>query len=337
MWLKKVAELIMDDENGLEGISEHKWRDIGHSEISDLRPVLPWMEEYYDQEGQEIPHQTPYHQESIIEHIRRVVQEVKAIGMFKNKPLLADLLAISAVFHDHWKIRTRAPKIKFQCSICGNQTGKNTTPCRNCGANEQMQQVETMGYHEHETLGAKEENLFPRLQQFNIPHRYFEIIQLLIRNHLKMHEIIGQISSGSVNEEKMSRSLNKIFGNLPPNFNLLDVIQMAVALSLADDKGRDTDKPTDVANRGELSPQEIVLNLSQMIMEIMNKNFSSQQRKTELLSDDLSKVAIFLANNGIAIDLPDISTKNELFSALASSGNKDIIQEIINMLNKEHS
>lgn len=333
MWLKFAQENNKDFSSPF-GMP---WREVGEAELLEHQKHFPWMEEYYAQDGTEIPHESDYHQESLIEHIRMVPQQIKNLGQYKDNPLVADLLGVAGILHDHWKIRSREPKIKYRCQNCKSLATNPNTPCANCGGEKDQNPTTLMGYHGHEEAGARDQNLFPLLSQMGMPKQYWPQVQLLIRHHLTMHEILQTIQDEQPISEKALQKWKKIFDS-NTGFEMKDKIRMAVVLAIGDDLGRRSSKSVRIQEIIQNQSQE---NITKIIDEIVDKILAelskekevSQNKNSNDISDEtLRKIVDFLASQDLNLDISN--NKGQILNALKSIGRQDLIPQIIEIIRK---
>lgn len=334
MWLKFAQDNLDDDIPGLAG---KPWRDIGEDELIEDEKYFSWMKQYYNPDGTEIPHDSKYHQESLIDHIRMVPQAIKNLQQYKDNPMIADIIGIAGVFHDHWKIDSRRPKTRYECTQCGNLSENPKTPCSKCEGKKSSEPIQVMGYHGHEADGAKDENLFPRLQEIGIPEKYWKQIQLMIRHHLTMHDILETIEKNKEITEPIIKKWRNIFLT-ETGFGLKDKIKMAVILAIGDDLGRRSD---DAVRTQNVFYNQNIENITRIIDNIVSKIYEEVQKEPKIPTqrkndqvidvDKLKNVESLLTSNGIDItNLPN--TKNSLMAYLSSINRKDLIQGILNII-----
>jgi len=340
-WLKMASEEIKNQANGISDFEGHQWRDIGADELQNLKHKFDWMNEYYSDE-EEIPHDTPYHQESLIEHIRQVSQQIKNFRAYPNNPLLADLLAIAGIFHDHWKIRTRAPKTRFICPDCNYPNTKSEEPCKNCGSESSKQEKEVMGYHGHEELGSRSENLFPRLESIGVPRQYWEIVQFLVRNHLAIHDLIETLAHNDQLSEKQISRWSKMFSN-KVGIPLEDMIRMSIILSMADNLGRITQLPSKYTmkdlSRGKVQETQLLAIadlMTAVVVKAIQGNNVSKKSKPDISKtftpEQIQRIDRILDQVGISLFDTEATDRNKLFNLLSRLGMKRLIQEILKVL-----
>ena len=332
MWLKFAQQELEEQENGLPKIDNMSWRSLDRQGMQRLQDNLTWMREYYDENGEEIPHDSKYHKETIIDHIQQVPQQANQLNLFPNQPLLADLLGATAVFHDHWKINTRRPKEIAVCPQC-QETRKQPNKCEKCGSPQPIIKTQRHGYNGHEDQGAKDENLFPRLQQAGIPEKYWPQIQLSIKHHLTMHDIFTTLQKGEPISPETSKKWKKIF-TTDTGFPLEAKVKLAVGLAIADDLGRDSgDTKKHFDYEGQNLPQ-LAETLIQQLLSLLNTPDEPPKQKipTEINEITLQKVHLFLQQQNAPKEVLDATTKQGILSLLAQKGLKHLIPQVLSII-----
>lgn len=182
-----------------------------------LAGELPEYKYLLDENGTQIPHDSPYHLETIFEHVCMVVDEASKLvrrldGLSEEEK---QTVMLASLWHDVGKIFARKPKVRLICDVCGRpHSQKHKGKCRTEGCRGETFTTKTvMGYENHEFIGTFRWILGNIFERENIPDYMQKEIKDLIRNHLK---VMTAVKSGK---------------DYP--FTKLNLI-----LSWADDKGR---------------------------------------------------------------------------------------------------
>lgn len=107
--------------------------------------------------GEEVPHDNPYHKESILDHVCRVVDEAAKLSRkFNISEEDHIVLMLAAMWHDVGKIFTRKEKNIYVCEMCGRPHAYGYYgKCKNENCNSHVFTHRTiMGYHGHEKIGV---------------------------------------------------------------------------------------------------------------------------------------------------------------------------------------
>jgi hypothetical protein len=183
-----------------------------------------------------------------------------------------------------------------------------------------------MGYHGHESIGAIEENLFPRLNEVNVPTEYYQIVQSLIKNHLIMHQLLSEINENTLTIEsfnKYKRLFQNTFG-----LSLSDFVKMNVALSISDDFGRITNSKS--KNKYEVDYYSNII--MKIITETIEKEETAKNERANPIqqyADKIQYIKNVLEENNIHLSDEIILDKQKLLSFLGKNNRKDLISEIV--------
>ena len=183
-------------------------------------------------DGSYVPHDSPYHGETIFDHVWRVADEASKLSKrFKLSENDHHILMIASTWHDVGKIFCRKEKTRLICDVCGKPHSESYNgKCKNikCHGYNFTPKI-VMGYANHEKIAVKDwlfGNISKR-EEFSAD--ICSIVKTLILNHLDV--------LSAVKKEDLSYPFTKL--------NLL--------LSWADEKGRDQplfdDPNTDKFNR----------------------------------------------------------------------------------------
>ena len=113
---------------------------------------FPELEAAIGGDGNPIPHDNPWHLESLIDHTRRVIDAGRDLSMrYGLSSSDHAILMVACMWHDAGKPFVRAPKDRYICVSCGRPA---VSPDRGCPCGGEMEHRVVMGYHGHERVSA---------------------------------------------------------------------------------------------------------------------------------------------------------------------------------------
>lgn len=171
----------------------------------------------FDEKKRPIGHNSPYHAETLFDHIWWVVDEAYILSRkYKLTEEEQIILMVAAMWHDVGKIFCRSPKTRLLCNNCGrphSETYIGVCKTDNCASSKFTPKI-VMGYSEHEKIGSSKWMFGNISIREKLPSYIAVPSRELIKNHLIVLDAIKH-------EDEYP-------------FNKLNVL-----LSLADEKGRD--------------------------------------------------------------------------------------------------
>lgn len=113
---------------------------------------FPEHELALEPDGTPMPHDNPWHRESLLDHTCAVIDGGR--GLSRRYRLSARdhaILMVACTWHDAGKPVVRSPKDRYICTSCGWPTARSDRGCA-CGGTMELRTV--MGYHEHEKVSS---------------------------------------------------------------------------------------------------------------------------------------------------------------------------------------
>jgi len=298
-------------------ILKMKPNEIGYDEMEYLRlnNAIPEFNDFFDSDGKEIDHDSPWHDETLWEHVKLVCEAGLKFNPFESWQRESNLFAICVIWHDHAKPKTRKPKTRYICNNCGASNTKPLDLCKKCNTIDKTEKI-VMGYHGHEKLGSETVEELLENHKFDLSKNEIKIIKIVIKNHLLVHELIFDYTNGNINPKKWL----KFFGSFCQNPT---VLKMAICLSLADNEGRICNAPSNYES-------DKIDDIDYFVSRIMEETKTKRTRP----SDNLSPEQVQTIKEIVKITIPDYALldKSSLFKYLAKNDRQDLIKKILEQL-----
>ncbi len=104
-------------------------------------------------DGSQVPHDNPWHLETLLEHTCWVVETARKLSAeYRLSPRSHAVVMVAATWHDAGKPFVRLPKERFICGTCGRPRHEDD----GCPCGGTLERRTVMGYHDHETVGASD-------------------------------------------------------------------------------------------------------------------------------------------------------------------------------------